>query len=305
MNDRQLAHFAVLAETLSFRDAATRLNIVQPALSMSIKRLEEEFGVLLFERTTRDVRLTDAGRAALAEVRKALTHLELAKQRAMMAVEGTIGRLAIGFVGSASFVVLPSVVRAFRADYPDVELALQESSGRRVLDLVASGELDLGLVRMPAVYNASVTIEPLEQGHFVAVVPSEQRWLAEPGCDEIHLSELSDAPFINYSFNESPMLHMAVVNACREAGFLPEIVQEAIQVQTLISLVESGIGVGLVPSASMRYKPSDVRFFNLKNPTPACETSLAVAYNRSQLSAVGRNFLEILFSKRLNEPCVR
>src|SRR5690606_19247255 len=121
----------------------------------------------------------------LAEVRKALTHLELAKQRAMMAVEGTIGRLAIGFVGSASFVVLPSVVRAFRADYPDVELALQESSGRRVLDLVASGELDLGLVRMPAVYNASVTIEPLERGHFVAVVPSEQRWLAEPGCDEI------------------------------------------------------------------------------------------------------------------------
>src|SRR5690606_12267427 len=110
MNDRQLRHFCVLAETLSFRNAAERLNIVQPALSMSIRRLEEEFGVALFERTTRAVSLTSAGRAALADVRKALKHLDQAKYQAGLAQQGATGHLEIGFVGSASFELLPSVI---------------------------------------------------------------------------------------------------------------------------------------------------------------------------------------------------
>lgn len=297
MNDRQLRHFSVLAQTLNFGEAAARLNIVQPALSMSIKRLEEEMGVSLFERTTREVSLTAAGRAALIEVEKALEHLDLARQRARMAAEGVIGHVGVGFVGSASFTLLPAVVRRFRQQYPDIVLTLQESSGRRIMALVAAGELDIGLIRMPAVYGAGVTVEPLERGRFVAVVPSESKWLPGLHEKEIHLSELAGAPFINYSFSESPMLHMAVVTACREAGFMPQIVQEAIQVQTLISLVESGIGVGLVPSASARHQPSDAQFLALKNPTPACETGLAVAYSEAHLSTAGRNFLDVLFSQ--------
>ncbi|MBO9356241.1 LysR family transcriptional regulator [Bordetella petrii] len=295
MNDRQLRHFSVLAETLSFRDAAARLNIVQPALSMSIKRLEEEFGAELFERTTREVRLTAAGRAAIAEVNKMLGHLEQAKQNARMAKAGAIGNLAIGFVGSASFALLPAVVRAFRANHPHVVLTLQESSGRRILSLIETGEMDLGLVRIPAVHCPGVTIQPLEQGCFVAVVPADSPW-APTAAREIRLGALADAPFINYSFAESPMLHMAIVNACREAGFAPRIVQEAIQVQTLIALVESGLGVGLVPSISVRHKPRGARFLALKDPTPACETGLALAYHPDNLSEAGAHFVDVVCS---------
>lgn len=295
MNERQLHHFSVLADTLNFRAAAARLNIVQPALSMSIKKLEEEFGVSLFERTTRDVALTSAGQAALAEVSKALNHLEQAKENARQAEQGALGVLSVGFVGSASFALLPKAVRAFRKQYPNVVLTLQESSSRRVLPSVESGEMDLGIVRTPAIHNKKIQIQTIEEGYFVAVVPTKSRWSKMfSNRTSIDLHMLAELPFINYSFNESPMLHMAVINACREAAFSPEIVQEAIQVQTLVALVESGLGVGLVPSVSVRHAPTNARFYPLNNPTPACRTGLAVAYNPALVSQVGRNFIDVL-----------
>ena len=303
MNDRQLRHFCVLAETLNFRNAAERLNIVQPALSMSIRRLEEEFGVALFERTTRAVTLTSAGRAALADIEKSLKHLEQAKYRASLAQRGATGHLDIGFVGSASFELLPTVLRTFRAAYPDIVLALRESAGKRILPLLTSGDLDLGVIRMPAVHHPGVVIEPLEEGSFVAIVPNRSEWAAKAKKGEIALSDLAGAPFINFSFSEAPMLHMAVIKACQEAGFVPRIVQEAIQVQTLVSIVESGMGGALVPSVSTRHTPSNAQFFRLKNPTPACQTHLAVAYSEAHLNEAGRNFVNALIeASRLNTP---
>lgn len=302
MNERQLQHFRVLADTLNFRKAAARLNIVQPALSMSIKKLEDEFGVSLFTRTTRDVTLTAAGHVALIEINKALNHLDLARQHARLAEQGALGTLSVGFVGSASFALLPKTVRAFRMRYPKIVLTLQETSGRRVLPLVESGETDLGIIRTPAIHNPQVKIKTIEEGHFVAVVPTTGPWAStfndQAGID---LSTLARSPFINYSYTESPMLHMAVINACREAGFSPQIVQEAIQVQTIVALVESGLGVGLVPSISVRHTPSNARFYPLKNPTPACRTGLAVAYNPELISEVGRQFIDVLLT--LDKEC--
>jgi len=296
MNDRQLRHFSVLAETLNFRDAAARLNIVQPALSMSIQRLEAEFGTALFERTTRAVMLTAAGQAALIEVNKTLEHLAMARQSAFLATAGAVGNLHIGFVGSASFELLPAVVREFRVQYPDVVLTLQESSGKKILALIEDGDMDLGLVRSPAFYSRNVDIKQLESKPFMVVVPAGSPWAPKDGVDHISLAELSDAPFINYSFTESTMLHMAVVNACREAGFSPRIVQEAIQVQTLVALVESGLGVGLVPSVSERHKPDNARFLRILNPSPACMTGLALAYNPMALNRASQNFLDVLLT---------
>lgn len=303
MNDRQLRHFCVLSETLSFRNAAEQLNIVQPALSMSIRRLEDEFGVALFDRTTRAVSLTTAGRAAYQDIKKALKHLDRAKYQAARADQGLSGHLEIGFVGSASFELLPSIIRTFRAAYPDIVLSLQESVSKRVMALLSSGDLDLGIIRVPTVHHAGVTIQALEEGCFVAVVPTGSEWAARSSGGEIDLRQLHDAPFINFALSEAPLLHMAVVEACREAGFVPRIVQEAIQVQTLVTIVESGLGVALVPSVSKRHTPSNAQFLSLKNPTPACETHLAVAYSEGHLSEAGRNFLNALLeTARVNTP---
>ena len=294
MNDRQLRHFVVLGELLNFHQAAERLNIVQPALSTSIKRLEEEFDVQLFERSTRHVSLTAAGQAALEEARNALRHLDQAIKNAKSASNGSLGHLKIGFVGSASYSLLPLGVRAFRTKFPDVVLSLQESAGSRILSLIEQGEMDLGLVRTPAVFSPNVVLEPLESDQLVAVLPSEGRWTVPANARSVSLARLAHAPFVNYSHAESPMLHMAVIRACQEAGFSPNIVQEAIQVQTVITLVESGLGVGLVPSVSRHHKPSNARFVSLSHPTPACMTGLAIAYIPSRLNAASRNFLDMM-----------
>lgn len=294
MNDRQLQHFSTLAELLSFRDAAEKLNIVQPALSMSIKRLETELGVDLFERSTRHVRLTEPGKAALLEINKALRHLELARQNALLARNGSLGGLSVGFVGSASYSLLPAGVRAFRASYPNVTISLQESTGTRILSLIESGDIDVGIVRIPGSYSPGVRLVPLSSERLVAVVPTEGPWAVSRRRKPIALNALAGAPFINFSSKDSPMLHMAVVDACREAGFSPLIVQEVIQVQTLITLVESGLGVGLVPSVSAQHQPRNARFLPLANPTPACFTALALAYKPSQLTVIGQNFVETL-----------
>ncbi|HRO58407.1 MAG TPA: LysR family transcriptional regulator [Burkholderiaceae bacterium] len=294
MNDRQLRHFVVLGELLNFRKTAQKLNIVQPALSASIKRLEEEFGAALFERSTREVRLTAAGEAALGEATKALRHLERAMRNAAESAAGNRGQLSIGFVGSASFALLPLGVRAFRTEYPKVVLSLQESTSSRILAMIEAGDIDVGLIRTPAVYSPGVAIDPVANDQLVAVVPTDSPWSPTPRARSIVLKRLANAPFINFAFKEAPMLHMAVVNCCREAGFSPNIVQEAIQVQTVITLVESGLGVGLVPAVSRHHKPANARFLRLLPATAASRTGLALAYKPDGLSVVGRNFVDTM-----------
>ena len=294
MNLRQLHHFLVLGELLNFRKASQKLNIVQPALTASIRRLEEVIGADLFERSTRSVSLTHAGQAALQEFQLALTHIDRAKQLALAAKSGAIGQISVGFVGSASFALLPASVRTFRTIYPDVQLSLFESTGNRIISLIKSGEIDVGLVRTPVQFSKGTQLIPLQSQQLIAVVPLDSPWGSRFPSKSISLSKLAEAPFINFSQKESPLLHAAVINACRESGFIPNIVQEAIQVQTIVTLVESGLGVGLVPSVSTTHKPANARFLRLLKPTQSCETGLAVAFNPDTISPAGRHFVNTL-----------
>ena len=296
MNLRQLQHFLVLGELLNFRKAAQKLNIVQPALTASIRRLEEEIGADLFERSTRNVCLTPAGQAALQEFQTALIHIERAKQRALATIAGEAGQISVGFVGSASFALLPAGVRTFRTIYPEVQLSLFESTGTRIINLIKSGEIDVGLIRTPVQYSKGMQLVPLQSQQLVAVVPLESPWGSQNTSKSNSLSKLADAPFINFTQKKSPMLHAAVINACRESGFVPNIVQEAIQVQTIVTLVESGLGVGLVPSVSSSHKPANARFLKISKPTQSCETGLALAFNPETITPAGRNFVDTLTS---------
>ncbi|ADV01955.1 LysR family transcriptional regulator [Alicycliphilus denitrificans] len=294
MNLRQLQHFVVLGEVLNFRKAADKLHIVQPALTASIRRLEIEFGVDLFERTTRDVKLSAAGRAALPEVKRALQQMDRARRNAKATQTGEWGTLRVGFVGSASMALLPAGIRAFRTRFPDVVLGLQESTGSRIVDLIDNGQMDVGLIRTPAVNNRGLTIHTLQTQRFMVVIPRGSEWEPARNTKKVRLQDLANAPFITFSRDESPMLYLAVVSVCREAGFTPNIVQEAIQVQTVVTLVESGLGVGLVPSVCAQHKPANASFFELAKQTPACATGLALVYDAGSLSPVGRRFVQTL-----------
>nr|WP_315592106.1 LysR family transcriptional regulator [uncultured Cupriavidus sp.] len=274
MDLRQLQQFVVLAETGNFHRAAERLHMAQPPLSISIRKLEESLGTPLFIRTTRGVRLTQAGEAALADARRALFHVGQARAAAQSAAHGERGALRIGFVGSATYALLPRLIPAFRSAHPGIELILHESTSAAILDRIERGQLDAGLVRFPILNSGPFQLLPLESDSFVAAVPAESRFAAR---DTIALKALANEPFIMHPAADVPNLRAVAMLLCQQAGFVPRITQEAVQVQTIVSLVESGLGVALVPGVTARYTNRRVRFLRLSSPRPATRIGIALA----------------------------
>lgn len=289
MNLLQLRQFLVLAETLSFRGAAEKLHISQPPLTVSIRKLEEEFGTRLFARSTRSVKLTPAGVAVLREIRQAMLHIDRAKRHALEAEGGVRGTLRIGSVGSATISLLPRVVPSFQEKYQAAELDIHEFPSNKVLEGVERGTLDLGFVRTPVVGSYDVDSVPMEQDRFVAAVP-DRHPLANRRA--IHLRELASEAFISYSRNDSSGIHFAVANSCHAAGFSPLIVHEATQIQAAVSLVAVGMGVALVPSLHARSRHDGVSFLELTGPSATFEIGLALVFRSMNETVLGRAFRE-------------
>ncbi|MGI4903812.1 MAG: LysR substrate-binding domain-containing protein, partial [Janthinobacterium lividum] len=227
---------------MSFRKAAERLHMAQPPLSVAVRRMEEEFGGALFVRGRRGVKLTPLGEAILDDARQVVFHAEQLRQSAATALSGLSGSLRIGFIGSAIHFLLPRVIPLFRERYPKVVLQLHESTTSQILRDVESGVIDLGLIRYPIIEASSAAIDVVEHDTLVAALPVDNP-LARHRL--LRLAECADEPFIAYSAAAAPNLRGLVMLACQAAGFTPRIVQEAVQVQTLVSLVESGLGMAL------------------------------------------------------------
>lgn len=290
MNFRQLNQFLTVVETRSFRKAAERLHIAQPPLSTGIRRLEEDLGVRLFERGRRGVLLTEAGKAILADAQKIAHHVEQLRGAASAQQAGLGGRLRIGFVGSATYTLLPRSLPVFRDRYPKVVLDLREGTTAQILRDIETGALDLGLIRYPIAQSTPLDVVPVEWDRLVAALPldhplSRRRRLA--------LSELAHESFILYSAANAPSLRAQVMLACQAAGFSPRVAQEAVQVQTLVSLVESGIGVALVPAASGLGSTQRVAFCDI-SADASLAVAIAVATPPDIESSAASRFREVL-----------
>ena len=281
MDLRQLRYFSVLAETLNFHRAAERLNISQPPLTVAIRKLERQLGTTLFERGARGVRLTAAGAGIVDAVHAALAAAEDVRALARQGAAGVTGRLSIGFIGSATGELLPRIVSPFRDAYPDVELALEEMNSVEIVRAIAARRIDVGLVRLPVMDSAEVAIHVAERDELFAAVPTA--FAAADG--PIDLARLSDEPFI--MAGRVSVLHATIRLACQRKGFIPRVAQEAVQVQTMLSLVEAGLGVALVPSRTARFAPRGVRLIPLADPVPI-EMGLAWAHSPAP---VVRNFI--------------
>ncbi|MGO4331040.1 LysR family transcriptional regulator [Cupriavidus sp. 2TAF22] len=274
MDLRQLQQFVALAETGNFHRAAERLHMAQPPLSISIRKLEDSLGTPLFVRTSRGVRLTQAGEAALHDARRALFHAAQARAAAVAAAHGERGALRVGFVGSATYALLPRLIPAFRAAHPGIELILHESTSASILERLERHQLDAGLVRFPILQAGGYTLMPLETDEFVAAVPADSEFAQQ---DTVALKALAAEPFIMHPSADVPNLQAIAMLLCQQAGFVPRVTQEAVQVQTIISLVESGLGVALVPSVAARYVNRRVRFLRLSSPRPSARIGIALA----------------------------
>lgn len=290
MEFRQLQQFIAVAETLNFRRAAERLHMAQPPLSVAIRKLEEEVGAQLFERQPRGVALTAAGVAALGLAHRCLADAAALRDAAQAAAGGERGLLRVGFVGSATYALMPRLLPAFRARYPDVELVLRESANLELLAMVETGEIDIGLVRYPTGSASALRFEIVERDVFCAVLPAGHVLAKKK---RLTLAMLAREPFVDYASTRVPGLHAMVMLAFQQAGLAPQVSQEATQVQTVISLVQSGMGVALVPSVSARLAARDVVFRPVRGLPASAAISLAMASRVDGHNAAAQRFREL------------
>lgn len=247
MELRQIRQFVALCEALNFHRAAKALNMSQPPLSISIRKLEQELGVTLFDRQARGVTLTEAGLAALPHARKILRGVEAMGDAVSATVDGMGGRLSVGFVGSAVYMLLPKVVPIFRSQRPAVDLRLREATTLEIIRGVESGDLDLGVLRTPVFDVGEIALEPLFREEMILLLPPNHPLRDQ---ETVRLEDLRDEAFIGHDRARLPNYWNLILSACDTAGFQPRIVEEAAHLHTLIALVESGIGVALAPAVS-------------------------------------------------------
>ena len=292
---RHLRYFLVVAEELHFSRAAERLDIAQPPLSQMIQRLEHELGVSLFHRTKRRVSLTDAGVVFLEEARRTLTQAERAIHNVRRASRGELGRLLVGFIGSATYSVLPPIVRRFREQYPDVDLHLQELSTVQQVRALRDGHLQVGFLRPfdqdPILKSKVVLREPL-----VVALPEHHRLSRQA---KVSMRTLVDEPFILFPRVLAPELHDQIISLCQHARFSPRLVQEAMQLPTIVSLVAAGIGVAVIPASLQNLGRAGVNYRAIRESTPKAE--LVVAWRAEKPSALLQSFLRVVTEQGKDE----
>ncbi|WP_433324479.1 LysR family transcriptional regulator [Spirillospora sp. CA-294931] len=289
MELRHLRCAVAVADALHFGRAARSLGIAQPPLSQQIRALEDELGVRLFERSSRRVALTSAGEAFVAEARGVLAGADRATRAARMAGRGDTGRLVVGLVGSAAHAVLPGLMRAFRARHPDVEVTLREMPTAAQAAALLAGDLDAGLLRPPLAGEASHRLDVHAFGDepLVAVVPAGHRLAARP---RIPVRELAREPFVMFPRAAGPGLYDQIAALCRRGGFVLSPAQEAVQMQTIVGMVATGLWISIVPSSVARTARPDVAFVPVA--PHAVTAGPALAWRRDDPSPVVANLVK-------------
>jgi DNA-binding transcriptional LysR family regulator len=288
MELRQLRYFVAIAEESSFSRAAQRLHVSQPPLSTQIKSLEVEIGTQLLVRTNRGVSLTASGQVFYEEVRAVLARLESARNKALQADGGDVGMLAVGFVSIADYGVLPPALKSFRAQFPLVEVQLHELTTDAQIRELRAGRLDLGLGLAP-VEEPDLQFKAILSEALMLAVPSDHP--AAPG-GVIDLRSVSKASFIVPPRDIAPGLYDLTISRCQSAGFVPRIVQNARQMQTVIGLVSCGMGLALVPSSVRNLKRTGVRYLRLSGR--AARIELGILHRRDSANALGEHFVGVL-----------
>lgn len=300
MELRHLRYFMTVAEELHFGRAAEKLHISQPPLSMQIRGLERELGVTLLNRTQRHVSLTQAGNTLLQEARQILARLDQAVLMTRRAGRGEIGELAIGFISVADYNILPSLLREFRRRYPLVNLTLRESTTDAQLEDLVNGRIDVGLV-LPPISAPALESIPILREPLIAALPRRHPLARRAG--RIALAALSNAPFILFPRHMAPGLYDDVVSFCRSAGFSPRVEQEAVQMQTIVSLVSAELGVAIIPQSLQNLQRTGVVYRQLREASPL--TEIRLAWRKDDALPALRLFLDVARECMVGNPARR
>lgn len=263
---RQLRHFLAVADTLHFGRAAEQLGMTQPPLSQSIIALERQLGAALFRRDKRNVVLTDFGKQWLEHVRPVVKSVADLTEIARRLRDGNAGQLALSFVSTADYSLLPALVQQYTARYPAVEISLTEATSDIQIAALVNGSSHAGIIIPPdEPLPNDLAYMPLLREPLVVALPENWGNIAE--------SDLSDKPVILFPRRVAPVFYDLVMGYLSRSGGPVHIRQEAIQMQTIISLVSAGMGIALVPASLRNLARSGVVYMDLSNP-PILETGL-------------------------------
>lgn len=289
MELRHIRYFLAVAEERNVTRAAQQLGIGQPPLSQQIHALEDEMGVKLFRRTGHGVVLTEAGEAFAVDAKRILNDTRTAVERAQSAGRGEIGRLNIGFTGSAAFnPVVSRLIRAYRQAYPNVTLTLAEGNTSQLLAYLDDRRIDVAFVRLSGESPAGVQLRHIAIEPMKVVLPATHRLARSRG--PIALAGLAEDPFVMLPREASPTLHDVIVGACREAGFEPVSGQEAPQLSSVVNLVAAEFGVSLVPESVCQIRVEGIAYKAVSGSPISIR--LALASRNEATPAKTANFIE-------------
>jgi DNA-binding transcriptional LysR family regulator len=288
MELRQLRYLVALAEEGNFTRAAANEHIAQPAMSQQIRRLEDELGLALVERTTRRVALTEAGEALVVRSRRILAELESADAE-LQALRGVhTGHVTIGAMHTMGPVDLSLVLALFRERHPDVRFTVREQTSEEMAEMLRVDELDLAFLSVTErVESRGLGLHQLVSEELVVLLPREHRLSRRA---ELRMAELDGESFI--SFREGARLRELLMAAGREAGFEPQVTLESNESQRVRRLVSRGLGVAILPRSDAEGFGADVAVVSLTKPSLRRDITIAWREGR-RLSPAAAEFLDL------------
>lgn len=287
MEIRQFEAFLAVAEELHFGRAAERLHLAQPALSRMIRSLEKDLGAELFERTTRKVHLTSAGEALLDPAKAIAIQIRGVRRIARSAKQGEIGNVKIGFAGTTGYAIVSELSREVSIRKPGINVQLQPRSfAGEALGLLRDGELDLAVVSPPAV--PGIEMHLVRNETFLLALPDHHRLTHRK---RVAMEELRSERFVSYPATQGSRVRDSMVALCANAGFVPDIVQEAPDAYSLLVLVGAGVGIGVVVSASLGVRVAGVTYVEVTDKQPPLP--IALGWRASNPSFALRRVVEI------------
>lgn len=283
MDIRQLSYFLAIAEEGNITKAAERLHMAQPPLSQQLKLLEEEFGIVLLERNTRKIEITDAGRLLQNRAQQIIELVERTSKELKDLKEGLRGTLSIGTISSAQEMLLPEKINYFHKKYPGVDFRIKESSGLEILELVKGGVVEIGIIRTP-----------FNQEPFESINLAEAPMMAG-GLDffwknhnkSLFLKELEGKPLLIYN-----RFAKNIEEACRKAGFEPRVICRIDDTRTMLNWANDGMGIAMLPRDTISFVPDlNLQFREIKEES--LTTRIVIVWRKSHyLSTPARHFLE-------------
>ena len=292
MELRQIRSFLSVAETLHFGRTAELIHLSQPALSLQIRALEEEVGVRLFERNRRKTTLTAAGLTFRDDVAGVVSQLDQAIRRARLAADGKLGLLRIGFISTAGYEIVPNLVRRFRESSPEVVFSLRNILTTDQIQMLSAGSLDIGFLRLPIGEHPELEVVEVHSEPFVVVTPLSHKLAKRK---RVALHELSGEDFVMYERSYAPGFHDLIFGMLGDAGVIPNVCQTAGQMPTLISLVDSGMGISVLPASAVKHSGASVVACEIAGKIAMSE--IAIAVNKGNRAAVVSNFRSLALNE--------